>query len=45
MSECIERRGRCASFITAKQLRKKVRQDIEMLNKKKATAADPERAD
>ena len=36
--ECFEQRRRCAEFETEKQYRKRIRHDIEMLNKKEASA-------
>ena len=30
--ECFEQRGRCADFETPKQYRKRLRQDIEIIN-------------
>ena len=43
-SECFEQRGKCADFETEKQYRKRVKQEIEMLNQKakpaKAAASD-----
>ena len=35
--ECFEQRGRCAEFETEKQYRKRIRHDIEMLNKTEAS--------
>ena len=42
MGECFEQRGRCAEFETEKQYRKRIRNEIEMLNKTEAStgAAD-----
>ena len=34
--QCFERRGRCSSFETEKQYRKRLRYDIKMLNQKEA---------
>lgn len=31
-SDCFEQRGRCADFETPKQYRKRLRQDIEIIN-------------
>lgn len=39
MPECFEQRGRCAEFETEKQCRKRIRHDIEMLNKTEAAAS------
>lgn len=39
--ECMEQRGRCREYKDLEE----VREDIEMLNKKKAAAANPEGPD
>ena len=41
---CFEQRGRCAEFETEKQYRKRIKHDIEMLNKTE-TAASTEDGD
>ena len=39
-SDCFEQRGRCADFETPKQYRKRLRQDIEIINEiEKVSAA------
>ena len=42
-SDCFEQRGRCADFETPKQYRKRLRQDIEIINEtvEKVSAAGP----
>ena len=37
---CFERRGRCSSFETEKQYRKRIRNEIEMLNKTEVTKSE-----
>ena len=36
--DCFEQRGRCTEFETEKQYRKRIRHDIESLNKAEASA-------
>ena len=38
-SDCFEQRGRCADFETEKQYRKRLRQDIEIINETQKTSA------
>lgn len=38
LDDCFEQRGRCKSFETEKQYRKRIKNDIEMLNKKQSAA-------
>ncbi len=42
---CFEQRGRCAEFETEKQYRKRIRHDIEMLNKKETAGSESEDRD
>ena len=46
-SDCFEQRGRCADFETPKQYRKRLRQDIEIINEttEKVSAVRPVPAD
>lgn len=37
---CFEQRGRCAEFETEKQYRKRIRNDIEMLNQTEAAGSE-----
>lgn len=45
LPECFEQRGRCRSFETEKQYRKRIRNDIEMLNKTEAAGSKSEDRD
>lgn len=37
-AECFEQRGRCTSFVTPKQYRKRLREQIESVNKGKKSS-------
>ena len=38
LEECSEQRGRCASFMTPKQYRKRVREQLERINQSQKSA-------
>lgn len=43
--QCFERRGRCSIFETEKQYRKRLKHDIEMLNKTEVAGSESEDRD
>jgi len=43
--ECFEQRGRCTLFETEKQYRKRLKYDIEMLNKTEVAGSESEDRD